>query len=237
MARFRRCCRFRSFHLAFWLLLSFARDALVHLNAIGCSVAVVLWFSERPDPPGSHPNRRAGTCHDAPRPARHDQTTVPKNVSFDWLKLQSSLPNFSPHVAAYPAGRVHRAVPSHKDRQVALRRPAAVAEEMASRRWPRVFVWANGYGTSRGGGPTCAFTSRVPPSTNIGSGIDLIDDLEVGENLPRRKLFDFLLVQTVEPIKERPLVRRQFRMLFGARHGDSTCFGYCSRREVCSVLP
>ena len=62
-------------------------------------------------------------------------------------------------------------------------------------------------------------------STNIGSGIDLIDDLEVGENLPRRKLFDFLLVQTVEPIKERPLVRRQFRMLFGARHGDFTCFG------------
>jgi hypothetical protein len=62
-------------------------------------------------------------------------------------------------------------------------------------------------------------------STNIGSGIELIDDLEVGENLPRRKLFDFLLVQTVEPIKERPLVRRQFRMLFGARHGDSTCFG------------
>src|SRR5262249_16416381 len=51
--------------------------------------------------------------------------------------------------------------------------------------------------------------------------IDLIDDLEVGENLPRLKLFDFPLVQAVEPIKERPLVRRQFRMLFGARHGDS----------------
>src|SRR5262245_52281099 len=32
-------------------------------------------------------------------------------------------------------------------------------------------------------------------STNIGSRIDLIDDLEVGENLPRRKLFDFLLRQ------------------------------------------
>jgi hypothetical protein len=61
--------------------------------------------------------------------------------------------------------------------------------------------------------------------TNIGSGIDLIDDLEVGENLPRRKLFDFLLVQTVEPIMERPLVRRQFRMVFGAMHGDFTCFG------------
>jgi hypothetical protein len=61
--------------------------------------------------------------------------------------------------------------------------------------------------------------------TNTTSGIDLIEDLEVGENLPRRKLFDFLLVQTVEPIKERPLVRRQFRMLFDARHGDSTCFG------------
>jgi hypothetical protein len=29
LERFRRCCRFRSFHLAFWLLLSFARDALV----------------------------------------------------------------------------------------------------------------------------------------------------------------------------------------------------------------
>src|SRR5262249_37115420 len=39
----------RSFHLAFWLLLSFARAALVHLNAIGCSLAPV---SERPDPPG-----------------------------------------------------------------------------------------------------------------------------------------------------------------------------------------
>jgi hypothetical protein len=59
-------------------------------------------------------------------------------------------------------------------------------------------------------------------SANIVFGIDLIDDLEVGENLPRRKLFDFLLVQTVEPTKERPLVRRQFRMLFDARHGDST---------------
>jgi hypothetical protein len=62
-------------------------------------------------------------------------------------------------------------------------------------------------------------------STHIGSRLDLIDNLEVGENLPRRKLFDFLLVQTVEPIKERPLVRRQFRMFFGARHGDPTCFG------------
>src|SRR6516162_8562652 len=41
LARFRRCCRFRSFHLAFWLLLSFARDAMVHLNAIGCSLAPV----------------------------------------------------------------------------------------------------------------------------------------------------------------------------------------------------
>ena len=61
-------------------------------------------------------------------------------------------------------------------------------------------------------------------STNTDSGIDLIEDLEVGENLPRRKLFDFLPVQRVEPIKERPFVRRQFRMLFGARHGDSTCF-------------
>jgi hypothetical protein len=37
-----------SISLAFWLLLSFARDALVHLNAIVCSVAAVR---ERPDPP------------------------------------------------------------------------------------------------------------------------------------------------------------------------------------------
>jgi hypothetical protein len=29
--RFRRTWRFRFLHLAFWLLLSFARDALVHL--------------------------------------------------------------------------------------------------------------------------------------------------------------------------------------------------------------
>ena len=48
LARFRRCCRFRSFHLAFWLLLSFARAALVHLKPFGHSVAAV---SERPDPP------------------------------------------------------------------------------------------------------------------------------------------------------------------------------------------
>jgi len=63
-------------------------------------------------------------------------------------------------------------------------------------------------------------------STNIGSGIDFIDDLEVGENLPRRKLFDFLLVQAVEPIKERP-TRPQTVLdaFFGARHGNSTCFG------------
>jgi hypothetical protein len=38
LGRFCRCSRFRSFHLAFWLLLSFARDALVHLNAIVCSI-------------------------------------------------------------------------------------------------------------------------------------------------------------------------------------------------------
>jgi hypothetical protein len=31
LARFCRRCRFRFLHLAFWLLLSFARDALVHL--------------------------------------------------------------------------------------------------------------------------------------------------------------------------------------------------------------
>jgi|SRR5262245_42265124 hypothetical protein len=75
------------------------------------------------------------------------------------------------------------------------------------------------------GGPTVLSLRAFHHSTKIGSRIDLIDDLEVGENLPRRKLFDFLLVQTVEPIKERPLVRRQFRMLSRARHGDSTCFG------------
>src|SRR5262249_46114452 len=50
LGRFRRCCRFRSFHLAFWLLLSFARDALVHLNAIVSSVAVAV-VSERSGPP------------------------------------------------------------------------------------------------------------------------------------------------------------------------------------------
>src|SRR5262249_13531166 len=32
---------------------------------------------------------------------------------------------FSPHVAAYFPDRLHRAVPSHKDRQVALRQPMA----------------------------------------------------------------------------------------------------------------
>src|SRR5262249_48782361 len=68
LERFRRCCRFRSFHLAFWLLLSFARDALVHLNAIGRSVAAAV--SERPSPPTEA--RWAGTCHDG-RAASHGQ--------------------------------------------------------------------------------------------------------------------------------------------------------------------
>jgi hypothetical protein len=45
LGRFRRCNRFRSFHLAFWLLLSFARDALVHFLAICIPILV-----ERPDP-------------------------------------------------------------------------------------------------------------------------------------------------------------------------------------------
>src|SRR5215831_14104548 len=79
--------------------------------------------------------------------------------------------------------------------------------------------------TERLGQPSAYSLRAFHHSMNIGSRIGLIDDLEVGENLPRRKLFDFLLVQAVETIKERPLVRRQFRMLFGARHGDSTCFG------------
>src|SRR5215510_8704653 len=60
LARFRRCCRFRSFHLAFWLLLSFARDALVHLNAIGRSVAAV---GERPDPPRARDGPGLGHAH------------------------------------------------------------------------------------------------------------------------------------------------------------------------------
>ena len=44
------------------------------------------------------------------------ETTLAKNVSFDWLKLQSSLPQFylSPH--AYPPERLHRAVPPHQNR-------------------------------------------------------------------------------------------------------------------------
>jgi hypothetical protein len=50
--------------------------------------------------------------------------------------------------------------------------------------------------------------------------MDLIDDLELGEKLPRRELFDFLLIQTLEPIKECPLVRKQF--CIDARHGNAT---------------
>src|SRR5262245_12752667 len=65
MGRFRRCCRFRSFHLAFGLLLSFARDAFV------CSVAVV---SKRPDPPLSQ-RRRTGLATTHEVRARHGQLT------------------------------------------------------------------------------------------------------------------------------------------------------------------
>src|SRR5215510_2717320 len=57
-------------------------------------------------------------------------------------------------------------------------------------------------------------------STNIGSGIDPINELEVGEDLPRCEPFDFLLAQAVEPIKKRALLGGQLRRLFGAKHGD-----------------
>jgi hypothetical protein len=35
----------------------------------------------------------------------------------------------APHVAGYPSGRVYRAVPSDKDRQVAVRRPMAARDQ------------------------------------------------------------------------------------------------------------
>jgi hypothetical protein len=53
-----------------------------------------------------------------------------------------------------------------------------------------------------------------------GSGIDLIDDLEVGKDFLRCESFDFLLAQAVEPIKERTFLGGQLRRLFGARHSD-----------------
>src|SRR5262249_31125368 len=71
LERFRRCCRFRSFHLAFWLLLSFARDALVHLNAIGRSVAAV---SERPGPAVCGTGRDLSQRRQ-PQNGRHDHFT------------------------------------------------------------------------------------------------------------------------------------------------------------------
>jgi len=52
------------------------------------------------------------------------------------------------------------------------------------------------------------------------SGIDLIDDLEVGEVRPRCEPFDFLLARVVGPIKKCTLLGGQLRRLFGARHGD-----------------
>jgi hypothetical protein len=61
---------------------------------------------------------------------------------------------------------------------------------------------------------------RALHSTNIGSGIDPINELEVGEDLPRCEPFDFLLAQAVKPIKKRTLLGGQLRRLFGARHGD-----------------
>jgi hypothetical protein len=85
--------------------------------------------------------------------------------------------------------------------------------------WQAAASWAGGDGGSglleqskrparhATGGPAVPSLRAFHHSTNIGSRIDLIDDLEAGENLPRRKLFDFLLVQAVEPITERPLVR------------------------------
>jgi hypothetical protein len=59
LGRFRCCCRFRSFHLAFWLLLSFARDALVHLFAIACSGFIcgqLGGLGRRPFPPQLSPD-------------------------------------------------------------------------------------------------------------------------------------------------------------------------------------
>ena len=65
----------------------------------------------------------------------------------------------------------------------------------------------------------------VPPlrafhhSMNIGSGIDPVIELEVGEGLPRCEPFDFLLAQAVGPIKKCTLLGGQLRRLFGARRG------------------
>src|SRR5262249_55744686 len=73
--KFRRCCRLRSFHLAFWLLLSFARDALVHLNAIGRSVAAV---SEHPDPPSRE--AQGGPGLGTTRTQLEGQRVVPERV-------------------------------------------------------------------------------------------------------------------------------------------------------------
>jgi len=55
-----------------WLLLSFARDALVHLNAIRRSLAAV---SKRPT---CRRKRQAGTCHNADSPRTVAMTILPK---------------------------------------------------------------------------------------------------------------------------------------------------------------
>jgi hypothetical protein len=63
-------------------------------------------------------------------------------------------------------------------------------------------------------------TAASSNSRRKGSGIDLINDLEVGEDFLRREPFEFLFAQAVEPIKERPLVGTGLASLIAALNTD-----------------
>src|SRR5262249_37846781 len=77
-----------------------------------------------------------------------ETTLSKKKRAFD-SKLQSPT-LFSPHVAAYPPGRVHRAVPPHQSPHAALRRPMAARDQA---RWlPRGSMLAKAGSDTGGGG-------------------------------------------------------------------------------------
>src|SRR5262249_59040551 len=77
----------------------------------------VLWGpppAARRGLPAQRP-RLATTHPSSPQGVMTETTLSKKKPAFD-SKLQSPT-LFSPHVAAYPPGRVHRAVPPHQNRQ------------------------------------------------------------------------------------------------------------------------
>jgi hypothetical protein len=125
--------------------------------------------SKRPDPPGVGA-RRAGTCHNAPSPdGRRDQLSNGGDPV--WVAITVAQLYLCPHVAAYPAGRVHRAVPSDKNDNTAVRRPMAARDQVTGGQLSSGYVRTRNQGSHRANADTITKAQYQPRSASslIGS--------------------------------------------------------------------